>query len=139
MRERGELGEGEGEGSGIGFYREGEAPRGGWLAMAPLMAINGGVAIMGRKWREREGEMAARFWFLEADGHDVSVGVLGAWCRGVAPSAVGLGHAGLAGLGWLRGWMSGAVGQAGARREAPSGASGLGAGALASSGVEQRA
>jgi hypothetical protein len=40
VRERGELGEGEGE--GIGFYRAGEAPRGRWLAMARLMAINGG-------------------------------------------------------------------------------------------------
>jgi hypothetical protein len=37
-----ELGQGEGEGSGVGFYREGEAPRGRWPAMAPLMAINGG-------------------------------------------------------------------------------------------------
>jgi hypothetical protein len=91
-----------------------------------------GVAIIGRKWREREGETNVCFRFLEVDGRGVSVGVLGAWCRGVAPGAVGSGRAGLAGLGWLRGWMPGAVGCAGARREAPGGALGLGAGALAS-------
>jgi hypothetical protein len=52
-----------------------------------------GEEMEGRE-REREGETAARFRFLEADGRDVSVGVLGAWCRDVAPGAVGSGRAG---------------------------------------------
>jgi hypothetical protein len=111
-RERGgsekELGQGEGEGEGVDFYREGEAPRGRWPAMAPLMAINGG-AIMGRKWREREGETAARFWFLEAEGRDVSVGALLGGCASVACR----GTVGLHGVGSGRGLGSRRVGVTG--------------------------
>jgi hypothetical protein len=89
--------------------------------MAPLMAINGRVAIMGRKWRKREGETAARFRFLKADGRGVSIGVLGAWCRSVAPGAVGSGHAGAVhGVGRRRVCAHGAVRCAGCSAEGSS-------------------
>jgi hypothetical protein len=69
---------------------------------------------MGRKWGEREGETTARFWLLEADERGVSVGVLGAWCCGVAAGAVVSGRAGAVhGVGRCRVCAHGAVGCAG--------------------------